>query len=52
MTKLPTKPPMKLSATTRAMLTLAATRPDRLVRPPQLPAAAAPPGCAWRGLGW
>ena len=33
--------PIKLSATVRAMLTLAATREDRLVRPPQLPAAAA-----------
>ena len=35
------KAPSKLSDTTRAMLTLAATRLDRLVRPPQLPAAAA-----------
>ncbi len=41
MTKPATKPSIKLSATTRAMLTLAATRPDRLVRPPQLPTAAA-----------
>ena len=32
---------IKLSATGRAMLTLATTREDRLVRPPQLPAAAA-----------
>jgi hypothetical protein len=32
---------IKLSDTARAMLTLAATRPDRLVRPPQLPTAAA-----------
>ena len=31
----------KLSDTARAMLTLASTRRDRLVRPPQLPAAAA-----------
>ncbi len=31
----------KISDTARAMLTLAATRPDRLVRPPQLPTAAA-----------
>ncbi len=33
--------PIKLSTTGRAMLTLAATREDRLVRPPELPAAAA-----------
>ena len=33
--------PIKLSATGRAMVTLAATREDRLVRPPQLPTAAA-----------
>ena len=33
--------PIKPSATARAMLTLAATREDRLVRPPQLPVAAA-----------
>ncbi len=32
--------PNKLSDTARAMLTLAATREDRLVRPPTLPAAA------------
>ena len=32
---------IKLSTTGRAMLTLAATRADRLVRPPELPAAAA-----------
>ncbi len=32
--------PNKLSDTARAMLTLAATRDDRLVRPPTLPAAA------------
>ena len=31
----------KLSVTARAMLTLASTHRDRLVRPPQLPAAAA-----------
>ena len=31
----------KISDTARAMLTLAATTPDRLVRPPQLPVAAA-----------
>ena len=36
-----TKAPIKLSDTGRAMLTLAATREDRLVRPPQLPMAAA-----------
>ena len=36
-----TEHPIKLSATARAMLTLAATREDRLVRPPQLPVAAA-----------
>ena len=35
------KAPNKLSDTARAMLTLAATRDDRLVRPPQLPVAAA-----------
>jgi len=35
------KAPNKLSDTARAMLTLASTRPDRLVRPPQLPTAAA-----------
>jgi hypothetical protein len=35
------KSPNKLSDTARAMLTLASTRPDRLVRPPQLPTAAA-----------
>ena len=35
------KTPNKLSDTARAMLTLAATREDRLVRPPTLPAAAA-----------
>ncbi len=34
------KSPNKLSDTARAMLTLASTRPDRLVRPPTLPAAA------------
>ena len=34
------KTPNKLSDTARAMLTLAATREDRLVRPPTLPAAA------------
>ena len=33
--------PIKLSATGRAMLTLATTREDWLVRPPQLPTAAA-----------
>jgi hypothetical protein len=33
--------PTKLSDTARAMLTLAATREDHLVRPPQLPPAAA-----------
>ncbi len=32
---------VKISDTARAMLTLAATDPDRLVRPPRLPAAAA-----------
>jgi hypothetical protein len=31
----------KLSSTARALLTLAATRPDRLIRPPELPIAAA-----------
>ena len=36
-----TKATNKLSDTTRAMLTLASTREDRLVRPPTLPAAAA-----------
>ena len=36
-----TNTPIKLSVTGRAMLTLAATRGDRLVRPPELPAAAA-----------
>ena len=36
-----TNTPIKLSTTGRAMLTLAATREDRLVRPPQLPTAAA-----------
>ena len=36
-----TTPPIKLSGTTRALLTLAATRQDRLVRPPHLPAGAA-----------
>ena len=35
-----TKTPLKISDTGRAMLTLAATREDRLVRPPTLPAAA------------
>ncbi len=35
------KAPSKISDTARAMLTLAATREDRLVRPPQLPTAAA-----------
>ncbi len=35
------KTPNKLSDTARAMLTLAATREDRLVRPPHLPTAAA-----------
>jgi len=35
------KAPNKLSDTARAMLTLASTRPDRLVRPPRLPTAAA-----------
>ena len=34
------KAPNKISDTARAMLTLAATREDRLVRPPTLPAAA------------
>ncbi len=34
-------PTRKFSDTARAMLTLASTRPDRLVRPPQLPTAAA-----------
>jgi hypothetical protein len=34
------KAPSKISDTARAMLTLAATREDRLVRPPTLPAAA------------
>ena len=33
--------PFKLSATGRAMLTLASTREDRLVYPPTLPVAAA-----------
>jgi len=33
--------PIKLSANARAMLTLAATREDRLIRPPELPVAAA-----------
>jgi len=36
-----TKAPLKISDTGRAMLTLAITREDRLVRPPQLPTAAA-----------
>ena len=36
-----TTTPIRLSTTGRAMLTLAATRGDRLVRPPELPAAAA-----------
>ena len=36
-----TKTPLKISDTGRAMLTLAITREDRLVRPPQLPTAAA-----------
>jgi hypothetical protein len=36
-----TKAPIKLSDTGRAILTLAAAREDRLVRPPQLPTAAA-----------
>jgi hypothetical protein len=36
-----TKAPLKLSDTGHAMLTLAITREDRLVRPPQLPTAAA-----------
>jgi len=36
-----TKTPLKISDTARAMLTLASTRADRLVRPPQLPTAAA-----------
>src|SRR5947209_19881831 len=36
-----TKAPIKLSDTGRAMLMLAATREDHLVRPPQLPIAAA-----------
>lgn len=35
------KTPLKLSDTARAMLTFAITREDRLVRPPQLPTAAA-----------
>ncbi len=35
------KAPSKISDTGRAMLTLAITREDRLVRPPQLPTAAA-----------
>jgi hypothetical protein len=35
-----TKTPLKISDTGRAMLTLAITREDRLVRPPTLPAAA------------
>ena len=35
-----TQTPIKLSDTARAMLTLASTREDHLVRPPQLPAAA------------
>ena len=34
-------PPKKLSDTARALLTLAATRDDHLIRPPQLPLAAA-----------
>ncbi len=34
-------PTVKISDTARAMLTLAAARPDRLIRPPRLPAAAA-----------
>ena len=34
------KSPNKLSDTARAMLTLASTREDRLVRPPTLPTAA------------
>jgi hypothetical protein len=33
-------PAMKISDTARAMLTLEAKHPDRLVRPPRLPAAA------------
>jgi hypothetical protein len=33
--------PKKLSVTARALLTLAATRGDHLIRPPQLPIAAA-----------
>ena len=36
-----TKTPIKISDTARAILTLAASRDDRLVRPPQLPTAAA-----------
>lgn len=36
-----TDKPIKLSDTARAMLTLAATREDRLVPPPTLPIAAA-----------
>src|SRR5690348_7841272 len=36
-----TDEPVKLSATGRAMLTLAASRDDRLVPPPTLPVAAA-----------
>ena len=36
-----TDKPKKLSDTARALLTLAATRDDHLIRPPQLPTAAA-----------
>ena len=36
-----TKTPLKISDTGRAIITLAITREDRLVRPPQLPTAAA-----------
>jgi uncharacterized protein DUF3489 len=36
-----TDTPIRLSATGRAMLTLAATRPDHLVQPPEVPIAAA-----------
>ena len=35
-----TKTPLKISDTGRAILTLAATREDRMVRPPTLSAAA------------
>jgi len=36
-----TDKPKKLSDTARALLTLAATRDNRLIRPPQLPTATA-----------